>query len=171
MERYFTIQSQQVVDDHSAWVRASEARRLAFVQLADEIGIESHEFYTVSDRLMVSLTPKDIEKFKSSLKQYSRTDFKKTSPESKRWLEILKEKGFTNKRRPFMGNYIGAGIGRSTSNILELGGVLYGYYECRHSFELPDGFTEIKAWEYYKAIDDHNDAVMARKDSADGQDA
>lgn len=161
MEKFYIVKDEKLINDYKEWEIDDQKIREAFVQLREEFEIQSTEYYANTERLEFCLTDSDYKKFKNSL--ISKGMFKIKSPENKRWLELIKEKEIKGLRKPFIKDYLCTGVigGKMWSNLFEIEGVLYGYFETEHEKKiLPrEGFIEIKASEYHKIIEDYEEKM------------
>ncbi len=166
MEMYFKISNKKVIEAYELFEKNEKLLREAFRQISEELEIESNEYAAVTDRLRVRLSEDDIKRFEASLMKGSSTDFKRNSKESKRWRELMAEKNIDRPRRPQMWNYLPTYTGEMSSNIVKIDNQLYGYYQVNNNGikineeRIPEGFNEIKAWEYHKAIDEYNERLQ-----------
>lgn len=163
MEKFYIVKDEKLINDYKEWEIDDLKIQEAFVQLKKEFEIESNEYYANSERLVFKLKDSDYKKFKKDLMANSTERFKIKSPQNKRWLELMKEKGIKGLRKPFIKDYLHTGCigGKMWSNLFEIESVLYGYFETEFEKKIspPEGFIEIKASQYYKIIEDYEEKM------------
>lgn len=129
-------------------------------------GFETKDYY-YSKWFMVEPTQNDIEKFEKQMtvpkRAGSRVDFRKNCKLQKLWDKGLEENNIDTgllNRRDVVDDFV-SWRGGFTYNIFDIDGVIYFLYEPKKevlknikNFKEPD-FTEIKASEYYKIIEDY----------------
>lgn len=161
MEKFYIIRDTKLINDYKEWEEDDKKICQAFVELKEEFGIESSEYYPNTLRLKLCPTNSDLEKFRNSLLSNSTEVFKARSKENKRWLELMKEKQIKGLRKPFIKDYLSAGVigGKMWSTLFEIEGTLYGHFKTVQEKKIlpQEGFIEIKASEYYKTIEDYEE--------------
>lgn len=155
MKKYYVVDKDSgVAKAYSAWKKEQCEINSAFKELAKECEIETKEYYPVVDRLWIVPTKKDREKFKDEMKKSCDGEFKKSSPTSKAWIAKCKERDIKDLCRPHLMFYF-SNRGRCREGMTELNGMFYATYESECDFEcFNEAFKEIKASEYYKALED-----------------
>lgn len=160
MKKYFKITNDEFLKVYEKYEQDYDSFNEAFDTMQKEFELESNRFYVTVERFGIAYNDKDHKRYKD---QYMKNDlefFKKNSTISKRWLELMKEKNITTSRKPFCGNYMKTrSMGKSTYNSHRLFGEVYGFLDADYSFELGDGFEEIKASEYYALIEKHDEQI------------
>lgn len=129
-----------------------------FVELQE---IEAHEYSASKSKFYIVPTDKDLEKFDKKLAKPLENGlraFKINSLVAKDWGKYIKDNEIKFKYKPFVGSYFG-GFGRSKYRLFHIDNVLYCTYECDYDFNAPVGFTEIKASEFYRVVEDHNEII------------
>lgn len=127
--------------------------------------IEANAYYTSTEKLYIVPEGNDLEKFDKKLGKQEENGlraFKANSSIGKEWKIYVKENEIKFVHKPFVGIYF-SGFGRSKSRLFHIDKILYCTYECDYDFNTPNGFNEIKASEYYKAVEDHNEKVKSAK--------
>jgi hypothetical protein len=155
MKKYYIVDKEsEIAKAYKAWKEEQYKINDAFRELAVECGIETKEYYPVVNSLWIVPTKNDREKFKDQVKKSCDGEFKKGSPISKLWLEKIKEKEIQDLTRPHLMFYFSV-RGRCREGMTEVCGTFYATYESECDFEcLNEAFKEIKASEYYKAMED-----------------
>lgn len=155
MKKYYVVdKDSEIAKSYSAWKKEQYEINTAFKEIAKECGIETKEYYPLIDRLWIVPTKKDREKFKDEMKKSCLGEFKKSSPTSKVWVEKCKEKDIKDLSRPHLMFYFSV-TGRCYEGMIEVKGTFYATYESENDFECyNEAFKEIKASEYYKALED-----------------
>ena len=154
MKKYFIIKDPTIEAQYDEAISNEEIMRQAFVQMKEEYGISTKEFYLSRERFYIVYDHVDREKFRDQMTQGG--EFKKASAMNKRWLELLKEKGITKVAKPHLALIIDHDLGRCGSTMFKIDEVLYGSFETNGNFiDLPEGWVELKASEYYKILEDH----------------
>lgn len=157
MEKFFTIKKDS--DFYKAYVQYQKdvkENAAAFKKFSEEHGIEAKEYLPSRECVMIIPTENDLKKFNgmftakelgSGLRQ-----FKKNCKITKDWVEIAK-----TIPRPDKPNYFVYGMrfnGRCSTRCFMIGDVLYGSVDCKPEPKLLDFMEEIKASEFFKAIED-----------------
>ena len=151
MNKYFIIEDEKFKSTWSRYKEDLEKLNDAYKQIPEEYEIESDNYYVTIYTLKVSTTENDKKKFSKSLCKDGES-FKKNSIIAKRFMMLIGEKGITSVIKP---NFFGYGFGcRYSSRLFEQDGILYGSVEnSTNEFEIPHGFKEIKASEFYKVVE------------------
>lgn len=121
----------------------------------DQEGIEANEYYANTKKIYIVPTENDIKSFNSKLNKELEgglRQFKLNSAIAKRWIEFVKDNNIKILHKPFVGTYFNA-YGRSKSRLFNIDDTVYCTYETEFNFNNPKGFTEIKASEFYSAIE------------------
>lgn len=166
MEKYFIIKSQSIIDEWNRYNEELDNQINTFKEFKAEHGIEAHEFYLTDTFLEIVPTQNDFKKFKP---QFTKTPskfglykFKNTSEIGKLWKITGKSKQIKSCHKPIlMWSLKGANLGgRSSQNMFEIDGILYGHLELDYDYTLEDGqVEEMKASEYYRIIEEYNEKV------------
>lgn len=154
MEKYYIVTKDSPV--HQAYLQClemSDRVNEAFKAFAQEEGVESSEYYQRTDELYIIPMERDMERFGTQFRKDWPGRFKKTSVQSKRWIARCRELGLQTPRRPNL-NFVFRAYGSASQRLFMAGDVMYASYESSSPFQEPEGFTEIKASEFYKALED-----------------
>ena len=158
MKRYFIVKNEELIKLEKEFESMGNKINEAFKEFVKEHGIETKEYYQCTDRLMISPTENDVHKFKNQLKVDGQT-FKKNSIINKAWVETCKAKELKTPRKAGweLADLIGKHIYRFRSSLFCLNDKVYGTFETDRDFQLPEEhFTELKASEFYKIVEEHN---------------
>lgn len=130
-------------------------------------GIESKEYSLSENKFYIVPTSNDLEKFNKVLSKpldNGLRAFKGNSKISKAWERYLESNKFKILHKPYVGVYF-RGFGTCKYRLFNIGDVLYCSFECDYDFSSPTGFIEIKASEFYRAIEEHNEKIENDKAS------
>ena len=160
MEKFYIIpEGTKLHKDFKAW-EACDKELVEVAKIVMEAhGMEATQFVPGSDKLGIVPTPADLEKFRPQLCKTGKSGaafFKKNSTVNTEWTE--KTAGIQWHRKPFMVCYFSRVWGRSSSRLFRIGGVVYCSMDCESDFEPLEPFQEIKASEFWKVIEDYEEA-------------
>jgi len=157
MERYFIVTEKSSL--HKSWFEYLDNKN-AINELVkafmEEQGIESTEYYVDNESIYIVPTENDKEKFGRVLGSATNEGlckFKKSSKIGKAWISALETNDLHVIHKPMVIWYFKGVGGRFRSRIFDQDGVLYCSLEPCHG-ELPEGFVEMKASEFFKVIED-----------------
>ncbi|HEX3038187.1 MAG TPA: hypothetical protein VHO94_04240 [Oscillospiraceae bacterium] len=101
----------------------------------------------------------DKEKFASQLSKNCDNQglykVKETSKLGRAWVDTLSKNHLSVLRKPLPQFYFRTLTGRGDYRLFDIDGTLYCSYQNDNDFPNPDGFTEIKASEFFKIIEDY----------------
>lgn len=162
---YFTVNENSVLyRDYFESVEDEKKVLDAFHTVKEKYGIEANAFYPAKGKFHIIPKGDDEKKFESMLKKSNYGQFKKNSPVAKEWCELVKDIKHMNKPRLFCYfNLIGH---RWREQLFHIGTILYGHIESDGNVEFTDYVTEIKASEFYKAIEEEDEARVEIKHGA-----
>lgn len=164
MEKYFIVTEKSELHSDYFNYRANRLAVNALIKsFFTENGIEAKEYYASDDRLMIVPAEADGEKFGSYLganQGNGLRTFKANSKINKAWIRVLKDAGMKVIRKPMVMLYFQGLGGKSRSRLFDINGVVYCSYESE-KVNIPDGFIEIKASEFFKVIEDDEDRKEA----------
>ena len=156
MERFFIVKDENLIELLKEYESMRRKVDDAFREFAKEYEIETSAYYQCTDRLMISPTENDMQKFKNQLKIDNQT-FKKNSAMSKAWVKLCEENGLKTPRKPTweLHDLIGGHIYSFRSRLFSLNDEVYGSFEADTEFNLnEEHFDELKASEFYKIIEE-----------------
>lgn len=117
--------------------------------------INANEYYVNAERIYIVPTKDDINKFNKILTKALDNGlraFKLNSKVGKSWANFVKTNEIKFKYKPIVGTYFNA-YGKSWSRLFNIGDTIYCSYESKFNFNNPKGFIEIKASEFYSAVE------------------
>lgn len=159
MEKFYIVTPESPVHkDYQAYKEMSEKINAAFKEFAKENDIDTPEYYQRTDRLHICPTGKDKERFERFFQKTIPGCFKKNSQLSKRWLQRCVDRELETPRRPNLGMYFRF-FGKCSSRILMINNILYASFESDDKFQPAAGFVEIKASEFYGAIEEYKESL------------
>ena len=101
MEKYFEVKKDSdFYKKYFDFVNMSDKVNELFKKFAKDNSIETKKYCQNTERLVIVPTQEDRIKFKGMFVQNSDTDFKKTAPICKSWVNLCKENGLTSPRKP-----------------------------------------------------------------------
>lgn len=159
MESYFIVKNEKLIAMVKEYESMREKINNAFIEFAKEYEIETEKYYMTSDVLRMVPTAKDRTRFNEQLKADGET-FKKYSSMNKIWIGICNEKNIKTPYKPIyeLASLINHNIYRFKSRLFSIGDTVYGSFNADVCFNLtPDDFTELKASEFYKIIEDYEE--------------
>ena len=164
MEKYFEVkQNSDFYKKYFDFVNMSDKVNELFKKFAKDNDIETKEYYQNTERLIIIPTQADIIKFKGMFVQNSDTDFKKTAPICKSWVNLCKENGLTSPRKPTLlwDSSCKLGSYSTSSRLFHIGEKVYGSIDnkCNADIKLTDEFIEMKASEFWKIIEDEEENI------------
>ncbi len=158
MEKYFIISPETAFyKEQVQYEEDMKKINLVFKEVADSRGINSmqyvphHNQFAIipvdeSEEVMNQLSVKTLEK--------GLRFFKKNSSIGRLWTGRIAAMDIKQFYRPWLSRYI-SGSGDITQIVFQHEGIMYGMLERNHAIELPVGFTEILASEFYIALEDN----------------
>lgn len=155
MEKFFTIKKDSAFyEAYVQYEKDVKANAEAFKKFSEEHGIEATLYVPGDSFVMIIPTQNDLKNFEGMFIAKEFGDglrkFKKNCKITKDWVEVAKTIPKPNKPDYF--SYMRFN-GRFSSRCFMIGDVLYGSAESK-TVELLDFMEEIKASEFYKAIED-----------------
>ncbi|WP_324825092.1 hypothetical protein [Sinanaerobacter sp. ZZT-01] len=162
MEKFFKILEESCFHKECVeWDESLKKANKIFNEMCDVFGIEAQQYVPYKDAIAILPTEKDEDKFGKVLKKDfdGIRYFKKNSELHKWWCEKIKQEKVECLKRPSPGSWISCGGGRFSTRLFDIKEIWYGSYSCNTDFKLPDGLKEMKASEFYKMIEDHNESL------------
>lgn len=153
MEKYFIVNKEsKLYSDYFAWLKDKDKVANAVKTVCEEFEIQTRQFYLVKERFEIVPTENDYAKFKGLMMKSDYGAFKKNSPVSKRWRELIKDIDHFKKPQLF---YYFPLLGYSwRERLFNVEQTLYGSIESDGEIQLEDFVTEIKASEFYKVVEE-----------------
>ena len=159
MEKYYIVAPDSAVyESYLGYREASEKINSAFKDFAKGHGFETREYYQSAESLHICPTESDTCEFGKYFKKDSPGLFKKSAPLAKSWAEKCRTLELKTPRRPILG-FIFGGYGRSSSRLFMINDVLYASFGAENDFDNPVGFKEIKASEFFKIVEEYEEAL------------
>lgn len=156
MKIYFKVNEEsKLYKDFFDYCEDKKKVLAAFRTIKEKHGIEATGLYPHKEVLIIDPTENDAVKFASQMKKSDKRQFKKNSPIAKEWCSLVAD--LEHMEKPRMWNYLRIYGGRWSERLFEIGTTLYGSLECEGGFEIPDFLQEIKASEFYKAIEEEEE--------------
>lgn len=158
MEKYYIVTPDSSV--HKAYIsykEVSEKVNYAFKEFAKEFGFETNEYYQSVQYLNICPTDRDTEKFGKYFKKDSPGLFKMNTPPAKAWVSKCQSLELESPSKPHLGFEFRI-YGRSRSRLFMLNGTMYASFGADCDFKDPVGFTEIKASEFFKVIEEYEES-------------
>lgn len=169
MEKFFTIKKDSAFyEAYVQYEKDVKANAEAFKKFSEEHGIEATLYVPSNSFVMIIPTKNDLKNFEGMFTKNKLNNenglrrFKANCRITKDWVEVAKTIPKPNKP-----DYFSYGMrfnGRFSSRCFMLDDVLYGSAESE-TVELLDFMEEIKASEFYKAIEDsevHNEQEQSK---------
>ena len=162
MEKYFEVkQNSDFYKKYFDFVNMSDKVNELFKKFAKDNGIETKKYCQNTERLVIAPTQEDKIRFKGMFVQNSNTDFKKTAPICKSWVNLCKENNLTTPRKPNLlwDSSCKLGSYSISSKLFHIGEKVYGSIDnkCDADIELTDEFIEMKTSEFWKTIEDEEE--------------
>jgi hypothetical protein len=111
---------------------------------------------------MIVPSKEDLQKFAGQFKadDYDGLkEFKKNSATYKAWKQFCEEEKLETPNSPWLFHYFDV-YGKVKQKLFDIDGILYCYFSSdEYDFKNPNGFQEIKASEYHRAIEDYNESL------------
>lgn len=159
MKIYFIVNEEsKLYKDFFSYLEDREKVFAAFRTIKEKHGIETTGLYPHKEVLMIDPTENDVVKFASHLKKSDERQFKKTSPIAKEWCSLVAD--LEHIEKPSLWSYLRIYSGRWSESLFNIGTTLYGSLgtqEIEKGFEVPEFLQEIKASEFYKAIEEEEE--------------
>jgi len=137
--------------------------------------IETTKYYPTKSRFYIYPTESDSRLLKEQL-CISRTgsgsqQFKLTSKIAKDWIEIIEPMEILYQ--PRVPDYFKGYYGRTHSRLFQIEDIVYCSFESdnEEEIETPSGFIEIKASEFYKAVEDREEQIKKERANEDTKSA
>ena len=160
MEKFYVVTNKNPM--HKAyyeWKEDAEKKHKACVAFMNECEFETTGYCVHAGRFMIAPTDMDLEAYHNQLSTEEFNDglkaFKKNSKVHKAFWKAMDVAGVKNLRKPVPGWDAGIFIhGKVSTRLLDIGDKLYCSIKAMNEFESPPHCIEIKASEFYKAIED-----------------
>jgi len=160
MERYFQVTGQSsLYNEYMEYKNNQQVVHSISKEFMNAQGIETNVYANQGDKFYIVPTENDVDKFSKSLCKPLSNDlraFKANSKIGKAWVKTLEEKQFKIKNKPYVGFSFRNCMGKNRSRIFAIDSVVYCSFQNEHDFDdVPDGFVELKASEFWKIVEDY----------------
>lgn len=157
-ERFYTIPKEhETYKQYFEWFKDVELTQIVVKRFMESNGFETTEYAVWNGALMIVPKGGDETKFGKLLSKHSTREglrsFKKTSVINKLFMASIENAGVKNIRKPAPWHI----TGRSSWRLFHIQEILYASLAGDYEFENPEGWNEIKASEFYKAIESEDD--------------
>ena len=158
-EKYFIVNNKSdLYKEYMGYKKNLKQMREIAIKFLEEHDIEANEYSYNSLVFYIIPTEKDKEKFKTVLGktvENGTKPFKKNSKIGKAWINTLKENNIEPLHKPIVGWFFKNHVGKMRSRLFDINEIVYCSYKVEGDINTPEGFTEIKASEFWKIIEDN----------------
>lgn len=170
MEKFYIVtEKSELNKDYFDWKENLKTVNNHVKKFSKENGIESKEYYATDEMFYIVPTENDSKTFNNSFLKQEFDDglkaFKKNSIIRKAWVKSLKEKNIKILHKSYADVYFEHCYGKFTTRLFDVDSVVYLSINNEYELETPEGMTEIKASEFYKIVEDHNEKVRNKKET------
>lgn len=158
MERYFRVNPMSGM--YREWFKYKDSRnalRELYKKFSDANGIEAESFYATNKALHIVPKGNDNEKFGSILCQSEdgMRKFKASSKIAKGWIQALQSENLEVVPKPMPILYVRSlNGGRYRTRLFDIDDMVYCSIDGFEISEIPEGWEEMKASEFFKIIED-----------------
>ncbi|CAB1251463.1 conserved protein of unknown function [Ruminococcaceae bacterium BL-6] len=161
MEKYFIVTDQNLLrKDYMNCLQNMKEVNIFAKKFMEDRGIETHKYSCDNNAFYIIPTDKDLVNYSKMLMNdigNGLRRFKKNSKIAKAWIQTVKNNNIKILEIPYVPSCFKNTYGHTRSNLFMIDNVVYCCFEIEHDFETPEGMTEIKASEYYRVIEDHEE--------------
>lgn len=157
IEKYFEVTKDSgLYEEYSNYLENSIVLNKAVKNFMLKHNMETNTYACEKEKIYIQPTQKDKEIFKSQLCSYCNSQglysFKKNSKIGKDWIA----QKVVVIYRPYVGLYFQDCCGHTSSRIFKIKEKVYCSFKNEYdTMETPEGFTEMKASEFFKIIEDN----------------
>ena len=156
MDKYFEIKPDcALYKDYFAHENVKEQIINAYKVVCEKFGIETNKFYMVKDYFRIVPTENDLKKFERVMKKTNYGEFKKGSAPSKMWKELVGS--IENFNKPKLFYYFDSLGHRWKERVFHVGNKVYCSIESDGEVSTPTFAYEMKASEFYRVIEGHEE--------------
>lgn len=161
MEKYYIVTDESPLYKEYFDYKAQQKKfNEKWKRFTEQVGITAKEYCQSAKRLLIVPSEEDFQKFAGQLKVddlgRGLREFKKNSSTYKAWKKFCEDENLMTPHAPWLFDYFNV-YGEVRHRLFDIDGILYCYFESKEfNFNDPEGFIEIKASEFYKAIEDYN---------------
>jgi hypothetical protein len=156
MEKYFIVTEQSKLHKEYYEYKNSDKKLHKIVkEFMQKYEIETNGYAHRDQTFYIEPTEKDLEKFNKVLckpLENGLRAFKATSKIAKNWVETVEQVKPVSK--PYVGFCFKNCLGKIRSRLFDIDEVVYCSFSSEYEIDIPEGFTEIKASEFFKVIED-----------------
>lgn len=158
MEKFFIITDEcRYKEDYKNYRKNTKDVNEVVKEFFNENEIETSKYYLTNNQLYIVPTNKDLEKFDKDLNkpiEYGLRAFKKKGKINKLFIQKLESKGLSILNKPNLWMYMSGFYGSMSTTTYLINDVMYLRLSTNYDVEINEkGFDEIKASEYYLAIE------------------
>ena len=172
-EKFFIVtEKSPLFKEYFDWKTNEKAARKFACSFAKRYGLptrisyDSTTFSIIVDRNKPNPFKNQLKKVPCWTEEGELYEFKKNSAIGKAWVDELKAANLKIESRPLVLMYFSNPVGRWGWNLFEYCGKLYLKTTSESEPNVPEGMTEIKGSEFYKAEEDYD----AEKGAGNGKD-
>lgn len=161
MEKFYIVTEQsRLHKDYFEYKNNAKRIKELVNEFTDKHTIETHLYYPSNSGIAIVPTKNDKELFDKMLNKSVGEGlrfFKKNSKISKDWINLLDINNIKVINKPMVGFYIRGLLGKHRTRLFDVEGILYCSVDTDvQEINCPEGFTEIKASEFYKVIEENS---------------
>lgn len=162
MEKFYIAEEgSKLRGDYLGYVKNQEIVNGIINNFFEMHGIKASEYYANNDYLYIVATEEDKKKFEKQLckPKNGLYKFRDNSIISKAWIKTLDKNNIKVLSKPRIPFYFDNCCGRSLSRLFQIDGIVYCSFSAEWDFEPKDRLREIKASEFFKAIEDYKERI------------
>lgn len=165
MKRYYEVTDKSnLYKDYMGYLENVKAVNGLVKDFTNKNNIESESYATDKTDLYIEPTENDMTKYKNVLSSYGNGlyKFKGNSKIAKAWKKELEDNSLEVQRKPKVPIYFNSWSYRISSSVFSIDNKVYCSLELvdQDFDEVPEGMIEMKASEFYKIIEDHNNQAL-----------
>ncbi len=162
MEKYFVVTQDSELNKEYWAYRKNKLKVQELVKTFMEKHNINGQFYSpTNSSLYIETTPENTAQFDEFLKNHNENGlraFKKNSQITKDWLKTLEDNELEIIHRPTVAWYFDNIFGKVSSRLFDIDNVVYCSIQANVTeINCPVGMTEIKASEFFKIIETHEE--------------
>ena len=170
MQKFYKVTSESKLwKDYLEYKKNSDEINEIYRRFSKGHDIESTQYYPTTSVLYIVPTEKDKKTFKNQLTKKELDGglrrFRANSKINQSWVNTLEKLHLQVIRKPYVPFYFKNVYGRIRTMIFAINDNVYCSIEMEQDFDTPIGFKEIKGSEFYKIIEDYNNAIEGEQDN------
>lgn len=155
MKKYYIVdKDSEVYKGCLEYEKFKENITRVFCDFADENNIKAKKFLINANRLWIVPESEDIENFDRFMSKTQYGLFKKNSELSKKWVLKCQENNLKQPEELFI-PFLFDAIGKVKWSLFSVKENVYCTFESDYDFKTPKNFTEIKARDFYKIMEEN----------------